>query len=58
MVIVLSLTVFLGGILGAIFAPNISNIGIKQLFLLAVLGLAIKPFLSVYRLRLGFIFVN
>jgi hypothetical protein len=50
--------VFLGGILGAIFAPNISNIGIKQLFLLAVLGLAIKPFLSVYRLRLGFIFVN
>ncbi|SKB16013.1 conserved membrane hypothetical protein [Planktothrix sp. PCC 11201] len=43
----LSLAMFLGGILGAKIALNTSNIWIKRLFMLAVLGLGIKTFLSV-----------
>ncbi|MGL5133646.1 MAG: TSUP family transporter, partial [Planktothrix sp.] len=45
--IVLSLAMFFGGILGAKIALNLSNIWIKRLFMLAVLGLGIKTFLSV-----------
>jgi uncharacterized protein len=44
--IVLSLTMFFGGILGAKIALNLSNIWIKRLFMLVVILLAIKTFLS------------
>ncbi|WP_072718647.1 sulfite exporter TauE/SafE family protein [Planktothrix tepida] len=44
--IVLSLTMFMGGILGAKIALNMSNLWIKRLFMVTVLGLALKTFFS------------
>ena len=45
--IILSLTMFIGGILGAKIALNMRNIWIKRLFVLTVFALAIKTCLTV-----------
>ncbi len=45
--IILSLTMFIGGILGAKIALNMSNVWIKRLFVLTVFALAIKTFLTI-----------